>query len=162
MLLLKQILISVMMLFMSWFCPALENCFNLSWHAVSSSIFFFPNVSISWVPRLANMAAHSLAKWSLTCNFFGSFDWGSCPPYFASVVREEASLWLYFVSPFNKVFFLLKKKKWISYKAANFSYWVFRILCKITQGLTCPTTLHVWAHNLSLSSKYERSMHVRW
>ena len=28
------------------------------------------NVFINWVPRLANMAAHSLAKWSLSCNFF--------------------------------------------------------------------------------------------
>ena len=40
---------------------------------------FVTNVSVFWVPRLANMAAHSLAKWSLVCNFFGSFDLGSCP-----------------------------------------------------------------------------------
>ena len=47
-------------------------------------------VFVSWVPRLANMAAHSLAKWSLSCNFFGSFDIGYCPPCFASIVWGEA------------------------------------------------------------------------
>ena len=47
-------------------------------------------VFVSWVPRLANMVAHSLAKWSLSCNFFGSFDIGCCSPCFASVVWGEA------------------------------------------------------------------------
>nr|XP_023915582.1 uncharacterized protein LOC112027145 [Quercus suber] len=45
-----------------------------------------PHVFVSWVPRLANMAAHHLAKWSLACNLFGSFDFSYCPPNFASVV----------------------------------------------------------------------------
>ena len=47
---------------------------------MQSLLVTYSNVSISWVPRLSNMASHSLAKWSLACNFFGSFDWGSCPP----------------------------------------------------------------------------------
>ena len=41
---------------------------------LKSLLVSYSNVSILWVPRLANMAAHSLAKWSLACNFFGSFD----------------------------------------------------------------------------------------
>ena len=28
------------------------------------------------------MATHFLAMWSLACNFFGSFGWGSCLPSF--------------------------------------------------------------------------------
>ena len=47
------------------------------------------------------MATHFLAMWSLACNFFGSFGWGSCLPSFvffssssSSVVREEASFCL--------------------------------------------------------------------
>ena len=40
------------------------------------------------------MTTHSLAMWSLACNFFGSFGWGSWLPCFVSVVREEASLCL--------------------------------------------------------------------
>ena len=35
------------------------------------------NAFMSWVPRHANMAAHTLAKWYLSCNFFGSFGLGS-------------------------------------------------------------------------------------
>ena len=38
------------------------------------------------------MATYSLAKWPLTCNLFGSFDWSSYPPYFASIIKKEASL----------------------------------------------------------------------
>lgn len=44
------------------------------------------NVSVSWVPRLANMAAHSIPKWFLSCKFFGSFDLGCCPPCRVKVV----------------------------------------------------------------------------
>ena len=56
---------------------------------MQSLLVTYSNVSIFWVPRLANMAAHSLAKWSLACNFFGFFDWGSCPLCFASVIKKE-------------------------------------------------------------------------
>ena len=41
---------------------------------IQSLLVTYSNVSVFWVPRLANMAAHSLAKWSLTCKFFGYFD----------------------------------------------------------------------------------------
>ncbi|KAK9988528.1 hypothetical protein SO802_028767 [Lithocarpus litseifolius] len=41
---------------------------------------------------LCNMAPHSLAKWSLACNFFSSFDLGNNPPSFVSVVQKEAVL----------------------------------------------------------------------
>ena len=37
------------------------------------------------------MAAHSLAKRSVACNFFGSFDWGSCPHCFADVIKDRKS-----------------------------------------------------------------------
>ena len=56
---------------------------------MQSLLVTYSNVSVFWVPRLANMATHSLAKWSLACNFFGSFDWGSCPLCFASVIKKE-------------------------------------------------------------------------
>ena len=49
-------------------------------------------VSICWVPRLCNMAPHSLAKWSLVCKFFGSFDVGNSPPTFVFVIQGKACL----------------------------------------------------------------------
>ena len=75
-----------------------ELILSLPWRIASiladmqSLLVTYSNVSISWVPRLANMAIYSLAKRSLACNFFGSFDWGSYLPCFVSVVKEEASL----------------------------------------------------------------------
>ena len=33
------------------------------------------------------MVPRSLVKWSLICNFFGSFDVGNNPPAFVSVIR---------------------------------------------------------------------------
>ncbi|XP_030963966.1 uncharacterized protein LOC115985138 [Quercus lobata] len=50
----------------------------------------FSNCSFSWVAREANVAAHVLAKWSLSNNYFGSFDVGLGPPCFVSVIRAEA------------------------------------------------------------------------
>ena len=40
--------------------------------------------------RDANVAAHALAKWSLSNSYFGSFDVGLGPSCFVSVVRAEA------------------------------------------------------------------------
>ena len=56
---------------------------------LKSLLVSYSNVSVFWVPRLANMVAHSLAKWSPACNFFGSFDWGNCPLCFASIIKKE-------------------------------------------------------------------------
>ena len=50
----------------------------------------FSNCSFSWVAREANVAAHVLAKWSLSNNYFGSFDVGLGPPCFVSIIRAEA------------------------------------------------------------------------
>ena len=50
----------------------------------------FSNCSFSWVAREANVAARVLAKWSLSNNYFGSFDVGLGPSCFVSVVRAEA------------------------------------------------------------------------
>ena len=50
----------------------------------------FSNCSFSWVARDANVAAHVLAKWSLSNSYFGSFDVGLGPSCFVSVVRAEA------------------------------------------------------------------------
>ena len=50
----------------------------------------FTNCRFSWVAREANVVAHVLAKWSLSNNYFGSFDVGLGPPCFVSVIRAEA------------------------------------------------------------------------
>ncbi|KAK9984384.1 hypothetical protein SO802_033909 [Lithocarpus litseifolius] len=50
----------------------------------------FSNCRFSWVAREANVVAHVLAKWSLSNNYFGSFDVGLEPPCFVSVIRAEA------------------------------------------------------------------------
>ena len=50
----------------------------------------FSNCSFSWVARDANVAAHVLAKWSLSNCYFGSFDVGLGPPCFVSVIRAKA------------------------------------------------------------------------
>ena len=49
-------------------------------------------VSVMWVPRQCNAAAHTLAKWSLSCNFFGPFDFGNCPTCFSSIILEESRM----------------------------------------------------------------------
>ena len=41
---------------------------------------------VEWAPRLCNAAAHSLAKWSLSCNYFGLFDIGNSPACFSSII----------------------------------------------------------------------------
>ena len=56
------------------------------------------NVFVLWVPRLCNQAAHILAKWSLSCNFFGSFGYGFYLDCLSSVVVRESSRVLWFVS----------------------------------------------------------------
>ena len=58
-----------------------------------------PKIYVCWVPKLCNVASHSLAKWSLACNFFGSFDFGNNPPSFVSIIQGEACL------PFVRVLF---------------------------------------------------------
>ena len=45
-----------------------------------------PKVSVCSVLRLCSVASHSLAKWSLACNFFGSFHFGKNPPSFVSII----------------------------------------------------------------------------
>ena len=50
----------------------------------------FSNCRFNWVAREANVAAHVLAKWSLSNNYFGSFDVGLGPPCFVSIIRAEA------------------------------------------------------------------------
>ena len=51
------------------------------WSFLSS----YSNVVVRWVPRICNEAAHILAKWSLFCNFYGSFDVNFSPDYFSYV-----------------------------------------------------------------------------
>ena len=50
----------------------------------------FSNCTFSWVARNENVAAHVLAKWSLSNSYYGSFDVGLGPSCFVSVVRAEA------------------------------------------------------------------------
>ena len=51
----------------------------------------YSNVAVRWVPRICNEAAHILAKWSLFCNFYGSFDVSFSPDCFSFVVLRESS-----------------------------------------------------------------------
>ena len=51
------------------------------------------NVVVIWVPRTCNEAAHILAKWSLFCNFYGSFDVNfNSDCFFLAVLRESGGL----------------------------------------------------------------------
>ena len=53
----------------------------------------YSNVAVSWVPRTCNEAAHILAKWSLFCNFYGSFDVNfNSDCFFLAVLRESGGL----------------------------------------------------------------------
>ena len=45
-----------------------------------------PKVSVCRLPSLFKVASNFLAKWSLTCNLFGSFDIGNSLPSFDSIV----------------------------------------------------------------------------
>ena len=56
-----------------------------------SFLFSYSNVAIRWVPRICNEAAHILAKWSLLCNFYSSFDVSFSPDCFSSIVLRESS-----------------------------------------------------------------------
>ena len=77
---------------------------------MQSLLVTYSNVSIFWVPRLANMAAHSLAKWSLACNFFGSFDWVAVLPVLLLLLgRKLAFNCILFL--FSIKYFFIKKKK---------------------------------------------------
>ncbi|KAL0011849.1 hypothetical protein SO802_006957 [Lithocarpus litseifolius] len=51
----------------------------------------YSNVDVSWVSRICNETDHRLAKWSLFCNFYGSFDVSFSPNCFSSVVLRESS-----------------------------------------------------------------------
>ena len=66
----------------------------------------YSNVIVRWMPRICNEAAHILAKWSLFCNFYGSFDVSFSPNCFSSVVLKESSCLLLVVVCFflNKSF----------------------------------------------------------
>ena len=75
----------------------------------------------SWVAREANVAAHVLVKWSLSNNYFGSFDVGLAPPCFVSIIRAEAlSLPIQFCFFLNKISGSSKKKKNLIHYLVNF------------------------------------------
>ena len=50
------------------------------------------NVMACQVPREANMAAYSLAKWSMQNKFVGTFDYCNCPPCFGYIIKDEANV----------------------------------------------------------------------
>ena len=60
------------------------------------------------------MAPHSLAKWSLACKFFGSFDVGNNPHAFVSVIQGVVCLPVLFVFSLNKISGSSKKRKKVS------------------------------------------------
>ena len=56
-----------------------------------------PSASLSWVPRKANMSAHTFTRWrqwALTNGFLGFVDDSSAPPAVLSKIMEDG----YFVS----------------------------------------------------------------
>ena len=48
-----------------------------------------PSASLSWVPRKANMAAHTFTPWALTNRFLGFVDDSSAPPAVLSKIMED-------------------------------------------------------------------------
>ena len=48
-----------------------------------------PNCRFSWIPREANVAAHTLASWSLCNRLANSFGLGSAPQSFCNVILLE-------------------------------------------------------------------------
>jgi hypothetical protein len=48
-----------------------------------------PSASFSWVPRKANMAAHTFARWALTNRFLGFVDESSTLPAVLSKIMED-------------------------------------------------------------------------
>ena len=61
-------------------------CFDLR-----SFLSSYSNVAVRWVPRICNEAAHILAKWSLFCNFYGSFEVSFSPNSFSFAMLRESS-----------------------------------------------------------------------
>ena len=51
----------------------------------------FNSAKFIWAPRKSNMAAHSLAQWSISNRMFGYFVYSSAPPSLLDVIQEEAS-----------------------------------------------------------------------
>ena len=64
----------------------LKNRHEIPWkirniiHEIKVASDFSPNPSFKWVAHEANMAAHTLARWSLQNRFVGTFDVGNCQP----------------------------------------------------------------------------------
>ena len=51
-----------------------------------------PNPTFCWVSRKANIATHTLARWSLLNNFVSSFDVTNYPTCFRNVIKVKANL----------------------------------------------------------------------
>uniref|UniRef100_A0A2N9ET81 Reverse transcriptase domain-containing protein n=2 Tax=Fagus sylvatica TaxID=28930 RepID=A0A2N9ET81_FAGSY len=63
---------------------------SLIWD-IQSAVRLITNYVFHWVSREANIAAHSLASWSLKNAFVGSFDSFCGPSSFVDVISKEAS-----------------------------------------------------------------------
>ncbi len=48
-----------------------------------------PAASINWAPRRANMAAHTLVRWSLKNRLYGFFYASSVSPFVLSIILKE-------------------------------------------------------------------------
>ena len=62
-----------------------KHCQEVSWRIKTITqetivaLESLPNPTVCLVPKKANMAAHTLARWSFLNNFVGSFDITNCP-----------------------------------------------------------------------------------
>ena len=74
-----------------------KHCQEVSWRIKTITqetivaLESLPNPTVCLVPKKANMAAHTLVRWSLLNNFVGSFNVTNCPPCFSNVIKLEAN-----------------------------------------------------------------------
>lgn len=78
----------------------------MPWHIhnrLNTFFFFFssdhPHWSCNWAPKVANGAAHSLARWSFLNRFWGAFVFELSTPCFSAAMLKDSAKVPNFVGP---------------------------------------------------------------
>jgi hypothetical protein len=74
-----------------------------------------PSASFSWVPRKANMVAHTFARWALTNRFLGFVDESSATLAVLSKITEDGCFVSYFILLLLLLFLLVLIKSFFPY-----------------------------------------------